>query len=340
MSMFRVGVSRDFLDAEGTNVWGDIGLARLDEEGIPWEYLPETVAAFSPADLEPYDAVIFAAPAVTADSFAEGVRRPRLLARFGVGYDTVDLEACTHAGVAVTITPDGARRPVALAALSLVLAVQHNLVVKDRLVREGRWPDRVNWMGHRVTGATIGLIGLGNTGGELVRLLQPLGASVLAHDPHCPAERASGLGVELVDLPTLALRADVVVVMCALTPETFHLVDAAFLALMKPDSALVNVARGPIVDEHALIAALESGTIRAAGLDVFEEEPQTSGIERLTNVTLAPHSLAWTAEMSRGNGESCVQAVLDMASGRIPQFVVNRAVFEEPMFTTRLEPAS
>lgn len=111
--------------------------------------------------------------------------------------------------------------------------------------------------------------------------------------------------------------------MAALTPETHHLVDAAFLAKMPTHAVLINVARGPIVDEEALIAALEAGSIRAAGLDVFENEPQTSGVERLDNVTLAPHSLAWTSEMSLGNGGSCVQAVLDVLSGRAPRFLLN-----------------
>ncbi len=304
-------------------MWGDIGLGALDAAGVTWEYLPRTVATFEPTDLAPYDAVIFAAPAVAASSFADGVPRPALLARFGVGYDTVDVAACTASGVGVTITPDGAMSPVATAALTMLLAVLHNLVVKDRLAREHRWDERVRWMGRGLTGSTVGLIGAGNTGSELVRLLQPFGVTVLAFDPFCPPERAAESGFSLVGVDELATRSDAVVVMAALTPETHHLVDAAFLAKMPTHAVLINVARGPIVDEEALIAALEAGSIRAAGLDVFENEPQTSGVERLDNVTLAPHSLAWTSEMSLGNGGSCVQAVLDVLSGRAPRFLLN-----------------
>ena len=120
-----VGVSRDFLGEDGRNLWGDIGLGRLERAGVRWEYLPRDVPAFEPADLAPYSAVIFAAPAVTESPFADGVPRPLLLARFGVGYDTVALDACTARDVAVTITPDGARRPVATAALTLLLSVLH-----------------------------------------------------------------------------------------------------------------------------------------------------------------------------------------------------------------------
>lgn len=335
-SGFRVGVSRDFL-LDGRNVWGDIGLARLDEAGVAWEYLPREVDVFAPEDLAGYDGVLFAGPAVTAASFSDAVPAPLVLARFGVGYDAVDLDACTNHGVAVTITPDGARRPVATAALTLLLAALSNLVAKDRLVREHRWADRVGLMGLGLNGLTVGLLGVGNTGGELVRLLAPFDVTLIGHDPFCPPERADELGVRLVDRDELASASDALVIMAALTPETRHAVDAAFLARMKPSAVLVNVARGPIVDEAALIAALRAGTIRHAALDVFEDEPQTSGIEALDNVTLAPHSIAWTSEMSLGNGNSCVDALLAVASGREPRFVVNRAVLASDRFRTRLE---
>lgn len=332
---FRVGVSRDFL-VDGRNVWGDIGLGRLDAAGVAWEYLPRDCAEFAPEDLAPYDAVLFAGPAVGAGSFAPGVPRPLLLARFGVGYDAVDLDACTRNGVAVTITPDGARQPVATAALAMLLAVLHNLVAKDRLVREHDWAARTGLMGTGLNGLTIGVLGLGNTGSELVRLLSVFDVTVVAHDPFCPPERAAELGVRLVDREELASASDAVVLMAALTADTFHAVDAAFLARMRPSSVLINMARGPIVDEAALIAALRSGGIRAAGLDVFVEEPPTSGIETLPNVTLAPHSLAWTSEMSSGNGNSCVDAILAVAAGREPRFVVNRDVLAEAAFRERL----
>ncbi|MFT3860194.1 2-hydroxyacid dehydrogenase [Micropruina sp.] len=336
MATFRVGVSRDFLDGD-RNVWGDIGLARLDAAGVPWEYLPTDVTAFSPDDLAPYDGVLFAGPAVPASAFADGVPRPLLLARFGVGYDAVDLNACTERGVAVTITPDGARRPVATAALTMLLAVLHNLVAKHSLVVENNWAERTNLMGTGLNGLTIGLLGVGNTGGEFVRLLAPFDVTLIGNDPFCPPERAAAMGVRLVDRAELAATADAVVVMAALTPDTFHAIDAGFLAAMKPSAVLINVARGPLVDETALIAALRSGSIRAAGLDVFENEPQTSGIEQLPNVTLAPHSIAWTSEMSLGNGNSCVDALLAVASGQAPRFVVNRAVLDAPAFADRLK---
>lgn len=158
---FRIGVSRDFLDGD-RNVWGDIGLGRLERPDVSWEYLPTDVPTFLPEHLAPYDGVLFAAPSVTAASFADGVPRPLVLSRFGVGYDTVDLAACTANAVAVTITPDGARRPVATATLTLLLAVLHNLVAKDRLVREHNWAGRTRLMGTGLNGLTVGLFGVGN----------------------------------------------------------------------------------------------------------------------------------------------------------------------------------
>lgn len=337
---FRVGVSRDFLGADGRNVWGDIRLGELDAApGVAWHYLARDTPELLAPDIDGLDAVIFAGPSVTPRTFEGTDRPPLLFARFGVGYDAVDLAACTGNDALVTITPDGARRPVATAALALLLAVTHNLVVKDRLVREGRWGEKEAWMGRGLTGRRIGLLGLGSTAGDLVALLSPFEVEVLAYDPYCPPERAEALGVRLADADTVMAGADAVIVMCALTEETRHLVNARRLALMKPSGLLLNVARGPIVDEAALTDALLDGRIAGAGLDVFETEPLAADSPLLTmdNVVLSPHALSWTDEMSAGNGGSAVRAVLEVAAGRVPPFVVNRDVLDRPGFKERLD---
>lgn len=335
----RVGVSRDFLDSDGRNVWGDIRLGELDAAGVDWHYLPRATGELLADDVDGLDAVLFAAPAVTERTFAGATRPPLLFARFGVGYDTVDLDACTRNGALVTITPDGARRPVATAALTLLLSVLHNLVAKDRLVREGRWSEKEQWMGQGLTGRRIGLLGLGNTAGDLVELLRPFGVEIIAYDPYCPPATAERLGARLTDADTVMAAADAVIVMAALTEETRHLVDARRLALMKPSAVLLNVARGPIVDETALVEALRSGRIRAAGLDVFENEPPAADnpLLAMENVVLSPHSLAWTDEMSAGNGGSAVRAILDIAEGRAPRFVVNRDALDLAAVKERLQ---
>lgn len=335
--MRPVGVSRDFLGPDGRNVWGDIGLDDFDAAGVQWEYLPDDVSVLRPEDVDGRPAVLFAAPAVDSSTFEGVAEVPLVLARFGVGYDAVDLDACTAAGSAVTITPDGAQRPVATAALGMLLGSLLNLSIKDRLTRESRWDERTDWMGRGLTGTTVGLVGFGSTATDFATLLAPFRVTVIAYDPYAPAERAEALGAELVDLPTLAERADAVVIMAVLTPETHHLIDDDFLRRMKPTATLVNVARGPIVDEQALIRALGAGEIRAAALDVFEQEPTdpSNPLLFMDNVLLTPHSVGWTDEMSIGNGRSAVRAILDALEGRPPRFVVNKAVLETPAWTER-----
>lgn len=333
---FTVGISPDFLDTDGNNVWGDIGLAGLDQAGLEWEYMHDKAPALTPTQMEKYDAILYAAPAVTADSFAGVANPPLILARFGVGYDAVDLQACTTAGTVATITPDGARGPVATATLSMLLSVMHHTVTKDRLVRDQRWDLRENFMGTGLTGKTIGLLGVGNTGGELIRLLAPFGVHCVGYDPFCPPERARELGVELMQLEDLASRCDALIVMAVLTEDTRHIVNTAILDRMKPTAVVINMARGPIINEPDLIAALTSGSIARAGLDVFEEEPVTNQLLNLENVTLSPHCLSWTDEMSLGNGGSCIRAIVDIANGRTPTFVINREVLETAAFKDRL----
>ncbi len=330
---FSVGVTADFrpTGAGGATSWGDIGLAELEDAGIGWRFLEDTGDRLGAADVAGLDAVLVGAPAVDAGT-VEGTDRLRLVARFGVGYDQVDVGACTAAGVAVTITPDGARRPVAGAALAMVLALQHNLVVKDRLVRQGRWQDKTAWHGRGLSGACVGMVGLGNIGTETVALMRPFGVEVLAHDPRRSAEHAAAAGARLVPLEELLRSADVVVLTAALTPETHHMIDAAALALMKPTALLVNMARGPLVDTDALVAALASGTIAGAGLDVFEVEPLPADhpLTAMDTVVLAPHALSWTDEMALGNGRSAMAAVLAAAGWRAPAHLVDPAVLRHP----------
>jgi phosphoglycerate dehydrogenase-like enzyme len=162
----------------------------------------------------------------------------------------------------------------------------------------------------------------------------------MASDPSpAAAEDAARLGVELVELDALLRSADFLCVCCALTPETRHLIDAAALALMKETAYLVNVARGPIVDQAALTDALQSGALQGAALDVFEEEPIATDdpLLQLDNVILSPHAVSWTDEAFRLMGQSASKSILDVAAGRDPEHVVNREVLENPRFRQRLE---
>lgn len=337
--MFRVGLTKDFLRADGEPAFPDIDTAALDGAGLAWACLGEGGAgeelpASALADL---DAVLVLAPLVTARS-VEQAERLAVVARLGVGYDSVDVPALTERGIALTITPDGVRRPVASAALAFLLALAHRLPLKDRLTRDGRWGEKANHMGIGLRGRTLGLIGLGSIGGEICRLLAPHEMQLLAFDPYASDERARELGVERRDLTALLAEADFVLVCCALTPETHHLLGAAQFATMKPTAQLINVARGPIVDQAALTGALQSGAIAGAALDVFEQEPiaDDDPLLALDNVILAPHALSWTDESFRLMGESAFRSILDVSRGRPPQHVVNSEVLRSDAFHQRL----
>jgi phosphoglycerate dehydrogenase-like enzyme len=263
------------------------------------------------------------------------------VARFGVGYDTVDVEACTNAGIALVITPDGVRRPVAVSIIALMLALTGKLLVKDKLTRSGpeAFARRVDHMGVGLVGRTLGSIGIGNIGAELFRLARPFDMKFIAHDPFADRKVAAELGIELVGMEDLFRRADILCVNCPLTAETRHLVNAERLALMKPTAFLINTARGPIVDQKVLTKALAERRIAGAGLDVLESEPPAPDdpILQLENTILTPHALCWTDQCFAGNGAADVKAVLDMQHGRTPRGIVNRAVLDQPRFQARLE---
>lgn len=329
MSVFRVAVTADFLKPDGSCGFGDIGLDLFDQADVEWEFLRESFAEVPAWVSRDYDGLLLLGPRYTANSVADD-QRLRIVARFGVGYDNVDVPACTAAGVLLTITPEGVRRPVAAAALTLILALSHKLLIKDRLTRDGRWAEKLDYNGQGVTGRTLGLLGLGNIGAELARIAAPLDLTILAHDPWANAELATSLGVRLVGLEELLVATDYLVVCCALTADTRHLLNAERIAHLKPSAYLINVARGPIVDQQALTAALQSGRLAGAGLDVFETEPvdPNDPLLRLDNVILAPHALCWTDECFGANGRSAIGSLIDVAQGRPPQHIVNRAALE------------
>jgi D-3-phosphoglycerate dehydrogenase len=316
---FRVGVTRDLRGPEGP--LHDVGLDVLDEAGVPWDFLAEDLPVLDSGSLRGFDAVLVYAPQVPRAAI-EGADRLKVVARLGVGTDSVDIPACTERGVFVTVTPDAVRRPLASAAVLYVLALAHALRDKDALVREGRWAERFDRAGDGLTGKTVGIVGLGNIGREICRLIEPFDVRLLAADPFAKAPE----GVELVPLERLLEESDHVVVVAPLSPETRHLIDAAALARMKPGAFLVNVARGGLVDQAALTEALAQRRIAGAALDVFEQEPlpPDDPLVGLDNVILAPHAIGVTRETIRALGASACRSVLEVAAGRVPQHAVNK----------------
>jgi len=262
----------------------------------------------------------------------------QIIARMGVGYDSVDVQACTANGVILTNTPDGVRRPVATSILALLLALSHKLLTKDRITREGRWAETTNYMGVGLTGKTVGSVGVGNIGSEVFRLLAPLEMVHLAFDPYAKQDDAAKLRVRLTDKETVFRESDFVCVNTPLTPETRGFIGAREFSLMKPTAYFINTARGPVVDEQALYAALAERRIAGAALDVFAQEPigRDHPLVALDNVIVTPHSICWTEEFFRNNAESAFRSVAAVAAGRTPTYVVNRDVLQQPQLRSRL----
>jgi glyoxylate reductase len=217
--------------------------------------------------------------------------RLRAIGCVSVGVDNVDLEAARRRGVAVTNTPDVLTDATADFAWALLLAAARRVVEGDALVRQGRFPawSPLFHLGLDVSGRTIGIVGAGRIGRAVERRARGFGMRVL-YWSRSPSPALDAVGANRVSLDELLRESDFVSLHVALTPETRHLIDARALSLLKPTALLVNTARGPVVDERALVEALRSGKLAAAGLDVFEDEPRLApGLADLPNVVLAPH---------------------------------------------------
>ncbi len=340
MDKLRVALSSDFVRPDGTPAFPSFDLAPLDADPrIEWSYVPVIDGRIAAEDMAGFDALILLAGRFDAESIPEDDRLA-VVARFGVGYDNVDVAACSASDIAVVITPSGVRRPVAVAIMTFVLALSGRLLIKDRLTRAGAdgWAGRGAHMGMGLIGKTLGSIGMGNIGAELFRLAAPFGMSFVAHDPFADPVVARDLGVELVPLDDVFRRADFVCVNCPLSEETRGLVDAERLALMKPTAFLINTARGPIVDQAALTEALKAGRIAGAGLDVFEAEPSDAAdpLFGLQNVIVTPHSLCWTDQCFADIGTADIRAVEAMIEGRVPEGIVNRDIASNERWLAKL----
>ena len=333
MTKHRVGITRDILDSRGEPAFGFKALAILDNAAsVEWEYLAEKVRELTPEHAARYDAVYVNMARMPGSAVARSDCRLRVVARHGVGYDSVDVPAMTRAGVIVTNTPMPMPRPVATIALTFILALAGKLMLKDRLTRTNRWDERMDNMGMGLTGRTLGVIGAGRIGKELLRMARTFDLRLLANDPYVNEVELGYVGARKVDRETLLRESDFVVTIPLLNDETRHLMGAREFALMKPTAYFINVSRGPVVDEPALIEALRAGRIAGAALDVFDQEPvdPANPLLAMDNVIVTPHSLCWTDECFHNMATTGLQSIVDALSGKVPEFVVNREVLEHP----------
>lgn len=252
----------------------------------------------------------------------------RLVANYAVGYDNVDVAAATARGVAVSNTPGVLSETTAEHTLALILALTRRVVEADAYVRAGRW---TGWspqllLGTGLTGKTLGILGLGRIGRAVARRARAFGMELLytGRTERPPAESE---GAVWVPLSELLARADVLTIHCPLNAETRHLLDAERLALLRPSAYLINMARGEVVHEAALVEALEAGRLAGAALDVFEREPEVDpGLIGRPDVVLAPHLGSATVETRTAMAQIAVDNVLDLLAGENPRTCVNPEV--------------
>ncbi len=256
----------------------------------------------------------------------QAARRCKVIARYGIGVDNVDVRTATARGIVVTNVPDYCVEEVGDHALALLLACARRVVWLDRTVRAGRWDARDAVPVRRLSGQTLGLVGFGKIPRLVARKAQAFGLRVLAFDPYVDPSAMRELGVDPTGLRPLLERSDYVSLHAPLTPQTEGLVDEAALRWMKPTAFLINTARGRIVDEAALVRALEHGWIAGAALDVLPSEPppQDHPLRRLPNVILTPHVAFYSEESLQELQRKAAEEVVRVLTGQPPRYPVNR----------------
>ena len=253
----------------------------------------------------------------------DAARQLEVIGRAGVGVDNIDVDAATQRGVIVVNAPLANTISAAEHAFGLMLALARNIPQGDASLRSGRW-ERSQLMGVELAGRTLGIIGLGRIGSEVARRARAFDMRVVAHDPFVSAERASALGVEMLELERLLAESDFVTLHTALHEETRGLIGAEQLAHMKPGARIINAARGALIDEQALYEAVESGVVEGAAIDVFSEEPATGNILTTSDrIVVTPHLAASTAEAQERAAITVAEQVLAVLEGHPARFAVN-----------------
>ena len=354
MRTFNIMFTGDYLDETGRLSVPDIALDLLEpvpfiRHGFLRDQSPEPGDAtywdrlysleIEPQHLAQANGIVIFRPWVKASTFAAGAEDLVVIGRAGAGYDKIDLPACTAHDVAVFNAPDTLTHATASSAFLLMLALAKRLPEHERLVRQGRWELQGTVVGDDLIGQTLGIVGLGQTGMELARLVAPFHMRVIAYSPHADPAQAAACGAELVPgLDILLREADFISLHCRLTEHTRRMIGERELSLMKPTAYFINVARGEIVDQAALVRCLAARRIAGAGLDVYENEPLPAGdpLIALDNAILTPHWLPSTRQAARATMVAVAQGMLAAAQGQVPAHVLNPAVLERPGFRAKL----
>lgn len=274
---------------------------------------------------------------VTAEIIAKA-NKLKIIGRAGVGVDNIDVEAATNRGILVVNSPEGNTLAAAELTVAMLLALARNIAPADQALRAGKW-DRKKYMGSEVYGKTVGVIGLGKIGREVVSRLQAFGMSVLGFDPYLKPEQAESLGIKLADLDTLYKESDYITVHVPKTKETTGMINAEKIALMKPTVRLINVARGGIMDEAAVAEAVKSGRIAGAAIDVYTVEPAPADNPLLgvPNILTTPHLGASTEEAQVNVALDIAEQIVEVLNGKPARAAVNMPSVSADMLA-RLQP--
>jgi len=284
------------------------------------------------------DALLVSTREAVTRRVLENIPRVKVISRYGVGLDNVDLDAASDAGIVVTHYPGYCTAEVADHASAMILALNRRIVEQDRALREGAWLEHGPATRRILRGPiqplreqTLGIVGFGRIGQAVAARANPFGVSIIAADPYIDPKIIRAAGAEPVTLEELLRRADIVTVHTPLTPETRGMIDAAALALMRPNAVLINTARGPIVDLPALAQALVNGDIAGAALDVVDPEPLPgdSPFYGLSNMILTPHSAYYSERSVDVVRRETLLEALQVLRGRRPRTVANPAVLEK-----------
>ena len=309
---------------------GALALARLEEAGCELihaeKYGPLTEAELLP-QLVGVHAVLAGMDAFTAEVLAsQEARDLKIISRWGVGIDAVNLPAAAKEGIVVGFTPGLLNEDVADYAMGMLLALARRIPQGARSLQEGRWDSE--W-GHSLSGKTLGLVGCGGIGQAVAKRARGFDMRLLAYDP-MPSPEAQRMGIEFVSMEQLLAESDFISLHSALTPETRGLIGEAQLRAMRPTAFLINTARGAVIDETALARALREQWIAGAALDVFVEEPLPAGhpLHSVPNLLLTPHQASLGYGCGAKVSGAVADAVLDVRAGRRPRWVANPDVYQ------------
>ncbi|MFY9638953.1 MAG: phosphoglycerate dehydrogenase [Methanobacterium sp.] len=283
--------------------------------------------------IKDFDAIIVRSRTKVTREVIEASNKLKVIARAGVGVDNVDVQAATERGVMVINAPESTSITVAEHTMGLILALSRKIAIADSSVKNGKW-EKSRFMGIELNGKTLGVIGMGRIGSQVVTRSKAFGMETIVYDPYITEKTASELGVTVVDLETLIKNSDVMTIHVPLTSETKHLIAREQLEMMKNNAFLVNCARGGIINEDDLYEALATGKIRGAGLDVFENEPpEDSPLLGLDNVVLTPHIAASTSEAQRDAAIIVANEIKKVFMEQSPKNVINMPVLDPETFS-------